>query len=499
MVMKVFRCFVLTLLVCNSFVVFAQDPNPPLITRLSVDPVSEQVDIYWVNSSNQVVGYIIYFEDISGLWIPLDTVFGLTNTNFTTTNANPQNKIETFSVVAFDAMGNNSIRSSAHSTIFVNNSYEECDTSVFLDWNPYLNMVGMEAYQLKIIREDLTTGIVFPEVTIDIEKEDTSFFMPVDYSSIYTIWLEATSTASYVSKSNRVLFASTEIDVPTFSYVNRVTVEAENSIKVTSLSNSNDLSHVNIYRSYTADGFQFFTGKAELSSDEYSFVDDLVLPYRNLYYYRSKPVDICGKEYDLTVLSNLSDTSIVHNLKLDPQIINKESISVITGDYDGFIGTSHQEMWKDVNGQRTFLQNVYSNTTYDISIENDFGKVCIYSISTEDEVNDLGRKDTVFSNQVCISKSPILYIPKAFTPDNGDIKNDIWNIAINQSESIDSYKLQVFSRWGQLMFESNSLEEGWDGTFANNYAPNGMYIFDIQIQFAQGQNLRETGRIVLLR
>jgi hypothetical protein len=50
-----------------------------------------------------------------------------------------------------------------------------------------------------------------------------------------------------------------------------------------------------------------------------------------------------------------------------------------------------------------------------------------------------------------------------------------------------------------LIFESNSLEEGWDGTFANNYAPNGMYIFDIQIQFAQGQNLRETGRIVLLR
>ena len=99
--------------------------NPPLITRLSVDPVSEQVGIYWVNSSNQVVGYIIYFEDISGLWIPLDTVFGLTNTNFTTTNANPQNKIETFSVVAFDAMGNNSIRSSAHSTIFVNNSYDD--------------------------------------------------------------------------------------------------------------------------------------------------------------------------------------------------------------------------------------------------------------------------------------------------------------------------------------------------------------------------------------
>jgi len=50
-----------------------------------------------------------------------------------------------------------------------------------------------------------------------------------------------------------------------------------------------------------------------------------------------------------------------------------------------------------------------------------------------------------------------------------------------------------------LIFESNSLQEGWDGTFANKNAQNGMYIFDIQIQFAQGQNLRERGRVVLLR
>ena len=497
--MNVFRYFILTLLVCKSAIVLAQDPNPPLITRLSVNPVSQQVEIFWVNSSAQVAGYIIYFEDISGLWIPLDTVFGIANTNYTTSSANPQNKIETFSVVAFDAFGNNSIRSSAHSTIFVNNSYSECDTSIFLDWNPYLNMVGMQAYQLKIIREDLTTGVVFPEETINIAREDTSFFMPVEYSNNYTFWLEATSTASYVSKSNRFSISSTIIDVPTFSYVNRVTVEGENSIKVTAITNSSDVSHVNIYRSYTENGFQFLSGKAERQVDDYSFVDDLVIPNRNLYFYRANPVDICGKEYDLSILTNSSDTSIAPNLMLGAQSITQENISVLTGEYDGFIEESHLEIWKEVNGQRTFLQNAYNNSVYDISIENDFGKVCIYHISTEDMLNELGRKDTVFSNQVCISKSPVLYIPKAFTPDNGDIKNDIWNITVKDEESIENYQLKVFSKWGKLIFESNSLQEGWDGTFANNFVPNGVYIFDIQIQFAQGQNLRETGRIMLLR
>lgn len=497
--MNVFRFFILAFLVCNSFIVSAQDPNPPLITRLSVNHLSEQVEIYWVNSSPQVVGYIVYFEDISGLWIPLDTVLGLTNTNYTTSIANPQNKIETFSIVAFDALGNNSVRSSAHSTIFLENTYEECDTSIRLDWNPYLNMVGMEAYQLKFIREDITTGTVFPEVTIDLAKEDTSYNMPVEYSSSYSFWLEATSTASFVSKSNKLSLSSTLIDIPTFSYVNRVTVEGDNAIRVTSITNSDDISHSNIYRSYTENGFQFLLGKADRISDEYSFTDDLVLPYRNLYYYRAKPVDICGKEYDLSILSNNPDTSIVPNLKLDALSITQDNISVLTGEYNGFIEESHLEIWKEVNGQRSFLQNAYSNTAYDISIENDFGNVCVYHISTEDNVNELGRKDTVFSNQICIPKSPILYIPKAFTPDNGDIKNDIWNITVNQLESINSYRLKIFSKWGQLLFESNSLQEGWDGTFANKNAPNGMYIFDIQIQFGQGQNFRESGGIVLLR
>ena len=37
-----------------------------------------------------------------------------------------------------------------------------------------------------------------------------------------------------------------------------------------------------------------------LINDEYYLIDPLVLPERNVYYYQSKPVDICGKEYDFT-------------------------------------------------------------------------------------------------------------------------------------------------------------------------------------------------------
>ena len=57
----------------------------------------------------------------------------------------------------------------------------------------------------------------------------------------------------------------------------------------------------------------------------------------------------------------------------------------------------------------------------------------------------------------------------------------------------------MFSRWGELVFESNSIDVAWDGTVNNLPAPDGIYIYNIQIDYAQGQYLQESGSIMLLR
>ena len=422
--MRILKILVLTFLAMMSFVAYSQDPNAPLITYLSVDHSTQQVEINWVNSTPNVVGYVIYFQDLSGLWIPLDTVMGISNTSYTTTNANPQQKIETFSVVAIDELGNSSIRSDSHSTIYLKYDYGNCDTTLLLIWNSYLNMYAMDGYQLKISKEDLTSGNVFPEQTVAIDANDTSLVFSVDYSSRYTLWIEAVSPVDYISQSNRLEIVTTNIDIPNYSYINRVSVIAENSIEVSVLSDSEDLSHVNIYKSNLENGFQFYLGKANLSNDEFIAIDPVVLPQRNTYYYKSKPVDICGKEYDLPQFLDQSDTSIAYNLKLSPLSVNKESILVESENYDNFLSNSHIELWKEVNGDQSYLKDAYPNMSYEVPIISDVGKVCLYLICTENNINVLNRKDTVFSNKVCISKSPLLYIPKAFTPENQDLKND---------------------------------------------------------------------------
>ena len=94
--MRIFKNLILALPLMCIFVSYAQEPDAPVITFVSVEHSSQQVQINWVNSTPNVVGYVIYFEDISGLWIPLDTVMGITNTTYLTTNAIPQQKKRNF-------------------------------------------------------------------------------------------------------------------------------------------------------------------------------------------------------------------------------------------------------------------------------------------------------------------------------------------------------------------------------------------------------------------
>jgi gliding motility-associated-like protein len=67
----------------------------------------------------------------------------------------------------------------------------------------------------------------------------------------------------------------------------------------------------------------------------------------------------------------------------------------------------------------------------------------------------------IATHEVCIDPEITIYIPNSFSP-NGDGLNDIF---LPKSEGLmdEGYELQIFDRWGNLIFESHALNEGWDG------------------------------------
>jgi gliding motility-associated-like protein len=87
--------------------------------------------------------------------------------------------------------------------------------------------------------------------------------------------------------------------------------------------------------------------------------------------------------------------------------------------------------------------------------------------------------------------------PNAFTP-NGDELNDYFKpVIVGPGTLLD---FQVYNRWGQLVYEWNGTDRGWDGTFKGQEAEIGTYITTARaIDDLTGDELTDTGSVVLMR
>ncbi len=92
---------------------------------------------------------------------------------------------------------------------------------------------------------------------------------------------------------------------------------------------------------------------------------------------------------------------------------------------------------------------------------------------------------------------PIKYeMPNAFTP-NGDGINETFRPAI--IEGYEFERLQVFNRWGNLIYEGTSPFKGWDGTFKEREMPPDAYPFAMRLKLPDGRIKLVKGDVTLLR
>jgi len=97
---------------------------------------------------------------------------------------------------------------------------------------------------------------------------------------------------------------------------------------------------------------------------------------------------------------------------------------------------------------------------------------------------------------VAFEKCIPIQIPNAFTP-NGDYRNDIFRPLIGAR--ITNYKMQIWSRWGQLLFETHNYAEGWNGKYNGQIQPNGAYVYFISFTDPDGVDVMKKGTLLLIR
>ncbi|MFM7222842.1 MAG: T9SS type B sorting domain-containing protein, partial [Bacteroidota bacterium] len=143
----------------------------------------------------------------------------------------------------------------------------------------------------------------------------------------------------------------------------------------------------------------------------------------------------------------------------------------------------------------TWYRNTVSlgaNVNRDTLSVNDAASYSVQLVNASGCVSKLSN--SIRTEIVCPSTAT--YIPDAFTP-NGDGINDVIRPVAPGIVRLKWFK--IYNRWGNLLYESSDLKQGWNGTYRGQQQPPETYIWLIEGVDTNGKNIKKTGMLSLIR
>jgi len=160
------------------------------------------------------------------------------------------------------------------------------------------------------------------------------------------------------------------------------------------------------------------------------------------------------------------------------QLINESSADVI----------SYQ--WVVPNGSPATATTENLQTSFDNSA------VGFYPI-TLIVTNAQGCVDSI-TKMIELYDDIIIYAPNAFTPD-GDEHNNGWGVIISGAD-LTTFKLEIYNRWGEIIFESYDVAASWDGTYHGKLVQDGIFTWTVSMKDSRNDNKYEyQGHLTVIR
>lgn len=116
-----------------------------------------------------------------------------------------------------------------------------------------------------------------------------------------------------------------------------------------------------------------------------------------------------------------------------------------------------------------------------------------YYVTVADAGNCFNSDSVTIIQQVCPS---YIYFPTGFSP-NGDGANDVFKATA--SPDLKKYNLQIYNRWGEKVFETDDIREGWDGRYKYLEQPLSTYVWFAEYTFDGQARQTQSGNITLVR
>lgn len=164
-----------------------------------------------------------------------------------------------------------------------------------------------------------------------------------------------------------------------------------------------------------------------------------------------------------------------------------------------FFNTSLYDTTKQVNWLWNFGNDIYeANDTSILKspfyIYEDIGSYLVKLIAS-DNCNTDSILKTVYVNNSCEGDVNSFFLPNVISP-NGDGQNDFLHIIGNNIKSV---QIKIYNNQGEKVFESKNSKFKWDGKFGNEKIINSTYVYNLDIEFINGEYSNQTGNLLIIQ
>lgn len=473
-------------------------PDIPTITSVSIDTLTGNVVITWnQNGQSDTYGYVIYQKDEFGNVIPIDTVWGITNTTYIH-DVNVDGPL-TYTVAAFDSCLTDAIpqgyqtsaKADINTSVYLTHTIDVCNNTAVLSWTGYhgwtTNLSGYTVFMKVNGGPWMTVG----------SAADPEFEIGLVPLSTYCFAIRANNGATGAQAfSNLDCFTVNGPQPPDIHYLRVATVENNQVVLRHEITTGTNVMAIR-FEKYNPRNSEFEAiATLPAVSGTLTHIDGNVDVNQYSYRYRAVVIDSCGRE---GAISNEAHTILLHVATDQTTLVNYVNWSEYA-EFDGGVLMYHLYRGIDGNFDATPLASFTTDHRFYEDDVSDFGQLSgqfCYVVMAEEGPNQYGFTEESFSNIACTAITPLVYIPNAFTP--GGL-NPIFLPVVSFAD-VNSYEMTIFDRWGQPIFVTTDLSQGWDGNHqaTGKLVEFGLYSYKLTILDGNQQELIYRGHVTVIR
>ena len=438
--------------------------TPCTLDVVTVDTATQNIVLSWQASPDpDIMGYFICQGSPC---MALDTVWGQYNTTYTCTTRS-SDSINAFRLYAFDSCFSASALTDPYNNVVLQMQSQHCSREIAFSWNEYINMPGgVGQYTLFLKYDNAPYRAVATEPS---SSRSLSYTIPAGVRQVKAYLQISSNGNTRRALSNIKTFDMMTVDTADFIYTLGVSVSENcDALQLRFLTDTHfAATGYNIYRRSDVGSFQMIRTIPPSTNPTVDVVDNDVDLSAHRYTYYISVWDEC----------ELIEKTSNRTRQIYATINSNEGTNTISWNpYDGAGNLVSYNLLRKTEGEPSWTPVA---TTQSCTLEDNttqYGRVW-YRVEAEYINPQSGHRCFALSQIVEYHGEPTVWVPNIFTPDRDNNNRFLPKTMFVKDKE---YTMRIYNRFGLLVFETNDINEAWDGRYKGKVVPAASYVYIIQ-------------------